>query len=99
MLEKKPRVFNIFFFIFIFCQGLVLSAWTVYAERGGDSYTGVYKVLVFLDSFLNIGQGIIVYLIFGLSSKHSLLHLKTFFKNIAEKIVIRQKSVIDEIVI
>ena len=76
-----------------------MSAWTVSVKLGGDTYTGLYMVLVFIDSFLNIGQSIFIFIIFGLSSKHSLLHLKTFFENIAEKIVIRQKSVIDEIVI
>ena len=49
------------------CPGVVLSVWTVMGRRRDtDTYTGVYKILVFIDSFLNVGQGILAFLTFGL---------------------------------
>ena len=62
-----------------------MSAWTVSYELGDEAFTGVYKVLVSIDTFLNIGQGIYIFIIFGLSSKNTLLHIQSFFKRIREK--------------
>ena len=63
------------------CSGIVVSIWTLLGFNGNDTFTGVYKVniylflyiyiieifqiLIYMDGFLNIGQGIIVFLIFG----------------------------------
>ena len=69
-------------FFFLTCLGFALNAWIAFAELGKDTYTGAYQVLVFVDSFLIIGQAIIVFLIFGLNLKY----IKVLFGKLRERL-------------
>ena len=44
--------------------------------------SGIYIELVFLDGFLNFGQGILTFVIFGLDTKYVLIPLRKYFRKI-----------------
>ena len=44
-----------------------MSVWNVFVQTEKDTQIGAYAVWHFIDSFLVIGQSIIVFLIFGFS--------------------------------
>ena len=62
-------------FIYIF-SGIALCIWTLVMER----MTGIYVELVFLDGFLNFGQGLFTFAIFGLDAKYVLMPLQKWLR-------------------
>ena len=45
-----------------------------------EKMTGIYIELVFLDGFLNFGQGLFTFAIFGLDAKYVLMPLQKWFR-------------------
>lgn len=56
--------------------GIALCIWTLVMER----MTGIYVELVFLDGFLNFGQGLFTFAIFGLDAKYVLMPLQKWMR-------------------
>ena len=73
---KIIEIFRIIYlFIYIF-SGIALCIWTLVMER----MTGIYVELVFLDGFLNFGQGLFTFAIFGLDAKYVLMPLQKWLR-------------------
>lgn len=66
--------------------GIALCIWTLLM----DEMTGIYVMLIFLDGFLNFGQGIFAFIIFGLQSGYVFLPLKAWY----QKIIYGQDSLV-----
>ena len=64
--------------IFLFILGIFLCAWNLIMTK----VSGIYIELVFLDGFLNFGQGILTFVIFGLDTKYVLIPLRKYFRKI-----------------
>ena len=59
-------------------SGIWLCIWNLLMSK----LSGVYIELVFLDGFLNFGQGLITFVIFGLDTRYILIPLKKWFRKI-----------------
>lgn len=64
--------------IFLLILGIFLCAWNLIMTK----VSGIYIELVFLDGFLNFGQGILTFVIFGLDTKYVLIPLRKYFRKI-----------------
>ena len=58
--------------------GIWLCVWNLVMQK----LSGIYIELVFLDGFLNFGQGLLTFVIFGLDTKYILIPLKKWFRKL-----------------
>ncbi|TRY74981.1 hypothetical protein TCAL_12136 [Tigriopus californicus] len=58
--------------------GIALCTWTLLM----DSSSGIYLELVFLDGFLNLGQGIFALALFGFDSQYFLFPIQKFWRRL-----------------
>ena len=72
---KIIEIFRIIYLLILF-SGIALCIWTLVMER----MTGIYVELVFLDGFLNFGQGLFTFAIFGLDAKYVLMPLQKWLR-------------------
>ena len=56
--------------------GIAICLWTLVMEK----MTGIYIELLFLDGFLNFGQGLFTFAIFGLDAKYVLVPLRKWLR-------------------
>jgi len=71
----KHTILLVFLSVSMFV-GIALCIWTLVMER----MTGIYVELVFLDGFLNFGQGLFTFAIFGLDAKYVLMPLQKWLR-------------------
>jgi len=71
----KHTILLVFLSVSMFI-GIALCIWTLVMER----MTGIYVELVFLDGFLNFGQGLFTFAIFGLDAKYVLMPLQKWLR-------------------
>ena len=57
-------------------SGIALCVWTLVM----DGMSGIYLELVFLDGFLNFGQGLFAFAIFGFETKYIFVPVKSCFR-------------------
>ncbi len=56
--------------------GIALCIWTLVM----DKMSGIYVELVFFDGFLNFGQGLFTFAVFGLDAKYILMPIRSWFR-------------------
>lgn len=80
--SHDPQTFrHIVLLILLLCSmfvGLAISIWTLVMEE----MSGIYIELAFLDSTLNFGQSLIVFVIFGVDTKEILLPILKYWRKI-----------------
>ena len=62
----------------LFFKGIALCVWTLVM----DGMSGIYLELVFLDGFLNFGQGLFAFAIFGFETRYIMLPIKSCFRRL-----------------
>ncbi len=73
---RKP--INESFLNITFFEGIALCVWTLVM----DGMSGIYLELVFLDGFLNFGQGLFAFAIFGFETRYILVPIKSCFRRL-----------------
>ena len=65
-------------YIFQFEVGAALCIWTLVM----DQFSGIYLELVFLDGFLNLGQSLFTFALFGVNAKGIAIKLKYYARKV-----------------